>query len=168
MKKFIFSILTTAAILVTGYDGGGSSSSNTNNTTTVPTVPIGLTATAGNAQVALAWAAVSGATSYNIYYSTTTGVSTTSGTKISGITAASYMQISLTNGTPYYYIVTALNSAGESTASSQATATPIIPITVPTAPTGLIATAGNAQVGSRGPPFPEPRPTIFTIRPPPA
>lgn len=71
-------------------------------------------------------------------------MSTTSGIKISGITAASYTQTSLANGTPYYYIVTALNSAGESTASSQATATPHA--AAPSAPTGLAAVPGNDQV----------------------
>ncbi|MCA1607668.1 MAG: hypothetical protein LC775_19875, partial [Acidobacteria bacterium] len=38
-----------------------------------PAAPTGLTATAGNAQVALSWTASSGATSYNVKRSTTSG-----------------------------------------------------------------------------------------------
>jgi len=39
-------------------------------------------------------------------------------------TTASFNDPSLTNGTPYFYVVTALNSAGESGNSNQASATP--------------------------------------------
>jgi hypothetical protein len=59
---------------------------------------------------------------------------------------ANFADTSLTNGTTYYYVVSALNTTGESANSSQASATPIAPVTPPAAPTGLQATAGNAQV----------------------
>jgi len=90
-------------------------------TVTVPAAPTGVTATGGSLQVTLSWAAVSGATSYNVYYSTTSGVTTATGTKIAGA-ATPYVQTGLTAGTTYYYIVTAVNSAGEGTASTQASA----------------------------------------------
>ncbi|MGO8671341.1 MAG: malectin domain-containing carbohydrate-binding protein [Capsulimonadaceae bacterium] len=89
----------------------------------VPAAPTGLTATAGNAQIALSWTASSGATSYNVYRGTASGGE--SATAIAtGITASSYTNTGLTNGTPYYYKVAALNASGTSALSTEATATP--------------------------------------------
>ncbi len=111
---------------------------------TVPSVPTGLTATAGNAQVALSWTASSGATSYTVKRATTSGGPYTN--VATGVTATGYTNTGLTNGTAYYYVVSASNSAGESSNSAQASATPTTGTQVPAAPAGLTATAGNAQV----------------------
>ncbi|MGK5091012.1 DUF1566 domain-containing protein [Deltaproteobacteria bacterium TL4] len=86
----------------------------------VPTI----SASIGNAQNTLAWSSVTGATSYNLYWSTTTGVTTSNGTKISSVTSP-YTHTSLTNGTAYYYILTAVNTGGESSASTEVSATPV-------------------------------------------
>jgi fibronectin type 3 domain-containing protein len=108
-----------------------------------PSAPTGLVATAGDAKVMLAWNVSTGATSYNVKRSTTNG----SGYQTVGAaTTASFTDPGLTNGTTYYYVVTAVDSAGESGPSSQASATPTAPVQPPPAPTGLTATAGNAQV----------------------
>src|SRR5262249_31766788 len=79
--------------------------------------PVGVSATPGNGQVEISWAVVSGAASYNIYWSTSGGLGT-AGTKITGASNP-YDHMALANGTSYYYVVTALNSAGESPASSE-------------------------------------------------
>ena len=107
-----------------------------------PTTPTGVTTTTADKQVTVSWAAVSGATSYNIYWSNTTGVTKTNGTPIAGATSP-YIHTALTNGTAYYYVVTAVNSYGETAASSQVSAMPVPP--VPSAPTGVSVTAGNTQ-----------------------
>jgi fibronectin type 3 domain-containing protein len=109
----------------------------------IPPVPTGLQATAGNAQVSLSWSASSGATSYNVKRSATSGGPYTA---ISAPTTTSYADSGLTNGATYYYVVSARNATGESANSSQASAKPTAPQTVPAVPTGLHATAGNAQV----------------------
>jgi fibronectin type 3 domain-containing protein len=108
-----------------------------------PAAPTALMATAGNAQVSLSWATSATATSYNVKRSTTT-----SGpyTKISSPTATNFTDTSLTNGTTYFYVVSAVNSTGESANSTQASATPVAPTQPPAVPSGLQATAGNAQV----------------------
>ncbi|WEK54901.1 MAG: glycoside hydrolase family 48 protein [Candidatus Cohnella colombiensis] len=111
---------------------------------TIPAAPTGLTATAGNAQVALSWTASSGATSYTVKRATTSGGTYTN--VATGVTATSYTNTGLTNGTTYYYVVSASNSAGSSGNSAQVSATPSAGVTIPAAPTGLTATAGNAQV----------------------
>lgn len=90
-----------------------------------PPAPTGLTATAGNAQVALNWSTASGATSYNVKRSTTGGSGYA--TIASGITATSYTDTGLTNGSTYYYVVSAVNTAGESDPSSEASAQPLSP-----------------------------------------
>lgn len=91
-------------------------------TPTVPATPTGLVATAGNAQVTLSWSASSGALTYNVKRSTTNGGPYT--TIATGLTSTGYTNTGLTNGTPYYYVVSASNSVGESGNSNQASATP--------------------------------------------
>ncbi len=110
---------------------------------TPPTVPTGLQATAGNMQVSLVWVASAGATSYHVKRATTNGGPYT---QVAAPTTTSDTDSGLTNGTNYFYVVSALNSAGESANSSQVSATPVAPATPPAAPTGLQATAGNTQV----------------------
>ena len=89
-----------------------------------PTAPTGLTATAGNAKVMLSWTASAGATSYNVYYGTTTPVTIANGTKVGSISGTGYTVTPLVNSTPYYFVVTAVNAGGESALSNQANATP--------------------------------------------
>jgi len=145
-------VTSTGAVVFTGkltdiangvFNAGGLPS-----TPSAPTPPTGLSAVGGSGQVTLSWNSVSNATSYNLYYATAPGVTTATGTRISSA-ASPYLQAGLPAGTTYYYVVTALNSAGESAASAQASAStaalPPAP-TVPAAPAGLIATGGTNQV----------------------
>lgn len=92
-------------------------------TQTAPAAPTGLTATAGNDQVALAWNASSGATGYDIYRGTTSGGESTTpiATDVSG---TSFTDSNVSDGTTYYYEVTALNGTLQSGDSNQASATP--------------------------------------------
>ena len=108
-----------------------------------PPVPANLVAAAGNTQVNLSWNASAGATSYHVKRSTTSGGAYT---QISAPTTNSFTDTGLTNGTTYYYVVSALSAGSESANSAQASATPAVPLTPPAAPTSLQATAGSAQV----------------------
>ena len=115
---------------------------------TVPTAPQSFTATAGNAQVVLTWSAPSsngGAsiTGYMVYQGTIPGGESLLTTLANVLT---YTSTGLPNGQTYYYKVSAINSIGEGPKSSEASATPVAPATVPSAPQSLTATAGNAQV----------------------
>ena len=106
-----------------------------------------MAAVAGNAQVTISWTSVTGATSYNIYWSATSGVNKSTGTKISNVTSP-YAHTGLPNGSSYYYVVTSINAAGESTESAQVAATtntsPSGP-TLPNAPSNIASVTGNAQ-----------------------
>jgi mono/diheme cytochrome c family protein len=113
--------------------------------TTAPAAPAGVTATGGFRQVTIAWPAVSGATSYNIYWSTTTGVSPSTGTKIANAVSP-YVQMGLADGTTYFYVVTAVNAVGESLPSARVSAaTTTAPVTLPP-PLGVAAVGGARQV----------------------
>ena len=71
----------------------------------------------------LSWTASAGATSYDIYRSTTSNGEGSTAYK-TGVTTTTFTNTGLTNGTTYYYEVTAVNSAGQSGKSSQVSAKP--------------------------------------------
>ena len=116
---------------------------------TVPLAPTGLTVTPGNGSVTLRWAAPTNdggfaITGYDVYEGTTTGGETT--TPVNGttaITGTSYTVTGLANGTTYYFTVEAINSVGNSVASSEASATPAEPTILFATPNGT-GTSGCA------------------------
>jgi fibronectin type 3 domain-containing protein len=110
----------------------------------IPAIPTGLAATAGDTQVSLTWTASSGATSYHVKRSTTSGGPYT---QIANPTSAGYSDTGLTNGTKYFYVVSAVNPSGESANSTEVIATPAGVVQIPPAPTGLTAAPGNAEIG---------------------
>ena len=119
------------AQLTTFYWSGGGGGVGT-----VPPAATGLTAsTVSTSQINLSWAASTGTTSYNVLRSTTRGGPYTS---IATALSTSYSNTGLTAGTTYYYVVQAVNLAGASGDSSQASAT-----TIAAAPTGLTASAAS-------------------------
>ena len=128
---------------VTLLAGCSSASLNTGGTTALPAAPAALEATAGNAEVSLGWSAGNGATGYAVKRGTTNGGPYTQIALASGTT---YLDSGLTNGTTYYYVVAAVNAAGASANSNQASAIPTAPLEVPGVPAGFLATAGNALV----------------------
>ena len=86
-----------------------------------PAAPTGLQATAGNAQVSLTWTSSTSAASYHVKRGTTGGGPYT---QIAAPAAPGFTDTGLANGTTFFYVVSALNSAGESANSAQASATP--------------------------------------------
>ncbi len=104
--------------------------------------PVNLIAASGNKQVTLSWDAVSDAISYNVKRATSAdGPYSTIAETITGTT---YIDTNVTNGTAYYYVVSAVHSPSESPNSNEVSATPMIsPLN---APVNLTATSGNKQV----------------------
>lgn len=121
---------TTYYYVIQAKNAGGTSGNSNEASATpqvaAPTAPTNLTATAGNAQVSLNWSAASGSTSYVLERATTSGGPYT--VVSSNITATSYTDSGLTNGTTYYYVVQAENAGGTSNNSNEASATPVAPI----------------------------------------
>ena len=101
--------------------------------------PTNLVATAGNRQVRLTWTAAAGATSYNIYRSTTPGGEGATPYR-TGATGTSFTDTGLTNGTRYYYRLTAVNGGGESGRSPEVSALPVA--------SGRSVNAGGGATGS--------------------
>ncbi|MBI3580814.1 MAG: fibronectin type III domain-containing protein [Nitrospinae bacterium] len=119
-------------------------------------VVTGITAMPGNGQVTLSWNLVNGATSYNVYYSTNPNVAPTATSNQTGtlsqkgLTNLSTTITGLTNGTLWYFVVTAVTTNGESAPSTTVSATPTSTSTGTSgsgAVTGVTATkVGTGQV----------------------
>jgi len=112
------SLLLTLLVTGAGCGGGGDHAAGGVSTAALA-APAALVATGGINKVTLTWDPVPGATYYNIYWSADPGVGKATGTRITTL-ASPYEQQGLTVSQTYYYVVTAVNDAGESAASSQA------------------------------------------------
>ena len=121
---------------------------------TTPLAAPAVTAAASDKVVALSWAAVPGAATYNVYRSLTPGGEGTT-PYAAGDANTTFTDTGLTDGTTYYYQVTAADPLIEGSGSAETPATPaatvVTPPTYPTAPpptpTGLTATwSGKAVV----------------------
>jgi fibronectin type 3 domain-containing protein len=118
--------------------------SNEMNATTATPGPSGLAATAVAGQVNLTWPAVSGSTSYNVYR----GISSGTYSQIaSGVSALTYADSTVSNGTTYYYMIRAFNGI-ESSNSNEVVILPMASFSI-SALTALSST--TAQVSWTGP-----------------
>ena len=132
-------------------DAAGNVSTNSSAGVVVDTsAPVDgtLTATAGNSKIYLSWSgfsdAVSGIAGYTVVYATGGEPSSCSaGTQIYTGPATSYTQGNLTNGTPYYYRICAVNNAGNISLGAVASAIPD-----GTAPSGGIIINGGVSATS--------------------
>ena len=106
-----------------------------------PAAPGGLASAAGNAQVTIGWSAVSGATGYNVKRAATSGGPYA--VVANGLTTTSYTNTGLTNGTTYYYVVTASAGVADSVNSTEASGRPTAPITSAEQTEITVATSGG-------------------------
>ena len=93
---------------------------------TTPLSPPTITVDSTDTTNTISWDAVAGATAYNLYWSTTDGVSKINGTQITGVTSP-HVHSGLTNGTTYYYVATTEDALSESDESAQVSGTPPVP-----------------------------------------
>ena len=131
---------------------GESVASNEANATpsapaSAPSAPQSLQATAGNAQVSLAWTAPSSnggsaITGYRVYRGTAPNPTVALTPDLGVVT--SFLDTGRTNGQIYYYKVTALNAIGESVASNEANATPS-DLVLPVEPLSILDTFDRAN-----------------------
>ena len=133
---------------VTAVPGSGDSGVD-DGSTSPPTAPRNLLAEAGDTRVTLRWTAPVSDGGHTIngyeYQQREGNAGFGSWTHItgSGANTTEHTVTGLTNGASYTFRVLAKNAKGQGPASNDATA---VPVTVPTAPQSLTATAGNAEV----------------------
>ena len=112
----------------------------------IPEVPNGLSASTYNAPVTLNWNNTVKATNWNVKRATTSGgpymtIATTTTTRYGDTTAL--------NGTVYYYVVSAVNSVGESANSSEVLSSPT-PFPWSNVDIGTVGLAGGCTVSDGG------------------
>ncbi|WP_338554723.1 Ig-like domain-containing protein [Paenibacillus sp. KS-LC4] len=135
--------LTAGTVTITGTteDGGKAATSTVRVNASGAPAPTALTGAAGNGTVTLSWTGAPGAVSYSIYVSPMAGNYGTVPTPIAVVSSENFTVTGLTNGTTYYFIVTANNEEGTGGYSNEASATPR---------TGSQGSGGDSSSGSNG------------------
>jgi fibronectin type 3 domain-containing protein len=110
----------------------------------VPAPPGGIVVTPGNGEIVLTWKSASGATGYHVKRSTKSGGPYT---QIATTSFEGYTNVGLSNGTRYYYVISSVNSAGQSANSGQFSSIPSNAAKAPSTPGGLNAAPGDGKVG---------------------
>jgi hypothetical protein len=128
---------TFSHVQITSGDGGAP--------VVTPAAPVTVLASPGNGAVQVRWQPSFGATSYTIKRAISRGGPYSP--VASGITASSYTDTKVTNDTTYHYVVTAVNSAGESPNSPEDSATPRAPMWNVTFGGTATATVGADSAG---------------------
>jgi hypothetical protein len=131
----IFDTQITTPSSVSAWDQTATTQVVTEDT---PIAPTALTASNSIGHIVLTWQASTGATTYTVQRATVSGGPYI--TVASGLTATTWTDTDAGNGARFYYVVMAVNDVGTSPISAEANSACLI------APTGLVATAGNAQV----------------------
>ena len=124
--------------VLNGVEGAVSNEASATPTSPVPASPTIYSAVSTNTQIALSWSSVTYATTYNVYRGTTSGGESTTPVA-SGLSSLSYTDTGLTDGTTYFYTITAVGPGGTSPPSAEVAATPYA------APTGLAVIPGDVE-----------------------
>ncbi|MFC1990253.1 fibronectin type III domain-containing protein [Chloroflexota bacterium] len=129
---YYYVVTAVDAIDPVAYESDNSSEVSATPNDIAPAAPTGLAATPGDFQVSLDWNdnTEPDLAGYNVYRSLTSGDNYTQ-VNVGLVSTSNYTDTGLTNGTTYYYVVTAVDAADpvayESGYSSEVSATPAIP-----------------------------------------
>jgi len=104
--------------------------------------PTILAAAPADSQVSLLWSAVTGATGYNLKRALVSGGRYSVIAPNLGVT--NYVDANVTNGTAYYYVVTATNKAGEGLLSAEVSAMPASPPVIVAQPQSQVVPQGSS------------------------
>lgn len=138
-----FSAALVCLTLIAGCGGSTSSPFDETDATQLPPPPVSsVSATGTDGGIVVDWFGSIAATSYNVYWSNSPGVTQQSGTRVSFSLPPGTIT-GLTNGTTYYAIVTAANDRGESPPSNEVQA--VAMLQPPAAIIGVKAEPGDAE-----------------------
>ena len=143
-NRLAYIIFTVFCFFLISCGGGGGGGGEDLALNTPPSAPLNVISAGGNGQASLSWEKEGGATTYHVYWSTKAGVNKQTGTKIPDVSSI-YYHTGLTNGTTYFYVVTAANQYGESGESQEVSATPSA-LEPPLPPSNVAVLAGDRQV----------------------
>lgn len=90
----------------------------------IPAAPTNPNAAPRDTKIAITWTAANYAITYNIYWGSAPGI-TGASSKIEGVQSG-FVHTGRTNGQPYYYGISAINDAGESSLSDEVSAIPAV------------------------------------------
>ena len=143
--KYNILIFSVAFLVLTSLscfdkDRNNPNDPDSKNYNTPPNTPSNVAATRGEEEIIISWDASDGADSYNLYWSNSTGVTSANGTKIESAVSP-YEHTDLIPGNIYYYVVTAVNTNGESDDSEEVSEIPDL-----SAPLNVTATAGQEKI----------------------
>lgn len=139
MRTLRLALLMLCAALILPSCGGGGGDGGGGGTT-APATPTGVVATAGDAQVTIAWVASATANAYHVKRATSAGGPYA---EVAAPAGSPFTDRGVSNGTTYYYVLTAANSAGESAPSAAVSAAPVSALAPPS---GLSALGADRQV----------------------
>ena len=130
MKKdkrvfFMVAVILAGVFIMTSCDGASNGNNGGTDTPIVPNAPTIQQIDAADRELTIQWGAVSNANTYNLYWNTTGGV-TTSDSSVTGLLTPYYVHTGLCLFKTHSYMVTAVNTAGESGPSNEVSALPAV------------------------------------------
>ncbi|AQT61275.1 fibronectin type III domain-containing protein [Cellvibrio sp. PSBB023] len=118
-----------------------------------PAAPNAPVVTAGDQQLSVSWSAVSGATSYEVIYNTVDSIDGATAFENNPVTGTNAVITGLTNNTPYFVFVRAVNANGNSEYSVSASGTPVAASEEPEEPAignTIVLSMNFASLGTSG------------------
>jgi len=127
-----------------GYGGVLSASNGMLSVTLIalPATPTALAATTRSSSVLLSWNAASGANTYNVFRSLTSGAGYS---LVGSPSLTNFTDSAVTNGTTYYYVINASNAGGSSPYSVEVATTPSLLITTAEITSVTLSNSANPE-----------------------